>query len=292
MGRFDGFLFADYSGAADPVAQRRAIALWALDQGTPPRKVPGPFSRETLREALLERLVGATRQERRVLFGVDHQWSWPLDLWRAAGLASLPWRRALADLVLGDARRPPLGPPGTFPAAFNAFARRAVFHCHVRGLAERYRIPTLSDWEGDPTRLTERVMPGTKPATRLGGTGAVAGQTLHGLGQLHRLLQDAAAAGVEILAWPFDALADDGLSHVGVEIYPSFCRPPSVPKSDDSDARACCEWAAAADLAAALDLRSAPPAVRRTARLEGWILGARYPRRLPDISAPRSCAAR
>ena len=39
---------------------------------------------------------------------------------------------------------------------------------------------------GDPVRLTERAMPGAKPATRLGGTGSVAGQTLAGLAELHR----------------------------------------------------------------------------------------------------------
>lgn len=275
MGRFDAFLFADYSGAADPVTQRRAIALWGLERGGRPRKLVGPFTRDTLREAVLDRLVHATRRRRRVLFGIDHQWSWPSDLWKAAGLAALPWRAALAGLVRGGGRRPALGPPDTFPAAFNAFARRAIFHCRVRGLAQRYRIPTRSIWEGDPVRATERAMAGTKPATRLGGTGAVAGQTLHGLGQLHRLLEDAEHAGVAILAWPFDALVDDGASHVGVEVYPTFCRPAWVRKSDDADARACCEWAASADLARVLDLRSSPPAVRRAARLEGWILGAR-----------------
>lgn len=275
MGPFDVFLFADYSGAADPSAQREAIAFWGLERGGRPRKIVGPFTRDTLREALLERLVHATRRRRRVLFGIDHQWSWPRDLWQAAGLAALPWRAALAGLVRGGVRRPPLGPPETFPAAFNAFARRSIFHCRVRGLARRYRIPTRSTWLGDPVRLTERAMAGTKPATRLGGPGAVAGQTLHGLGQLHRLLQDADAKGVSILAWPFDALVDDGSSHVGVEVYPSFCRPASVKKSDDADARACCDWAASADLPRVLDLRPAPPEVRRRARLEGWILGAR-----------------
>jgi hypothetical protein len=275
MRPFDAFLFADYSGAADPGAQRRAIALWGLELGRPPRKIVGPFTRDTLREAFLERLVRETRRGRRVLFGIDHQWSWPRDLWRAAGLAGLPWRAALADLIRGGARRPPLGPPDTFPAAFNAFARQAIFHCRVRSLARRYRVPTRGTWRGDPVRLTERLMAGTKPATRLGGAGAVAGQTLHGLGQLHRLLEGAREADVTILAWPFDALVDDGRSHVGVEVYPSFCRPASVKKSDDADAQACCEWAAAADLPRLLDLRPAPPAVRRAARLEGWILGAR-----------------
>ncbi|MCI4354893.1 MAG: hypothetical protein L3K06_05955 [Thermoplasmata archaeon] len=120
-------------------------------------------------------------------------------------------------------------------------------------------------------------MPGAKPATRLGGTGAVAGQTLVGLGQLHLLLKEAAAARVPILAWPFDALSDDGRSHVGVEVYPTFCRPPAVPKTDDADARACCEWAARADLARELNLADAPDVVRRAARIEGWILGARPP---------------
>jgi hypothetical protein len=274
-GAFDTFLFADYSGAESVSAQKRAIALWRLDDGAGPRKVPGPFTRDSLREAILESLVDATRRRRRVLFGIDHQWSWPRDLWRVAGLAGFPWRRALARLVEGSGQRPPLGPPGVFPARFNAFAGQPVFHCRVRSLARRYGVPTRNRWSGDSTRLTERAMPGAKPATRLGGVGAVAGQTLHGLAQLHRLLAEAPGAGVRVLAWPFDALVDDGVSHVGAEIYPSFCRGRTEPKSDDADARACCAWAAGADLARALDLSDAPAAVRRAARIEGWILGAR-----------------
>jgi hypothetical protein len=161
-----------------------------------------------------------------------------------------------------------------FPAALNAWAGRSIFHCRVRRLARSYGVPTTSDWSGDPVRLTERAMPGAKPATRLGGTGAVAGQTLVGLGQLHRLLADGEAAGIPLLVWPMDGLADDGRHHVGVEVYPTFCRPARVPKSDDADARWACRWSARADLARALDLTRAPRPVRRAARLEGWILGA------------------
>jgi hypothetical protein len=274
-GEFDTFLFADYCGAASPSAQRRAIALWTQDRGGRPRKVRGPFTRETLREAMLASLVDATRAGRRVLFGVDHQWSWPRDLWRAAGLADRPWREALRLLVEGGGGRPPLGPAHVFPAAFNAWAGETVFHCRVRGLASRYGVPTRSSWSGDPVRLSERAMPGTKPATRLGGTGAVAGQTLVGLVELQRLLEEATRAGVPVLAWPMDALVDDGTSHVGCEVYPSFCRPAHVRKTDDADARWTCLWASRAGLAAALDLRRAPAPVRRAASLEGWILGAR-----------------
>ena len=274
VGRFDLFLFADYSGAASEASQRRCIALWEQEKGLPPQKVGGPFTRDGLRETLLQKLAAATRRRRRVLFGIDHQWSWPEDLWAVAGLAAFPWRRALARLVAGEALRPPLGPPDVFPAAFNAFAGRGIFHCRVKTLARRYGLPTRARWTGESARLTERVTPGAKPATRLGGTGAVAGQTLHGLVHLHRLLTDAANAGVRVLAWPFDSLADDGTSHVGAEVYPSLCRRPGIAKSDDADARACCEWASSHDLAQALDLRRAAPAVRRSARLEGWILGA------------------
>ncbi len=273
-GEFDTFLFADYSGAASPSAQKGAIALWRLDRGGRPRKVTGPFTRETLREALLGELVTATRAGRRVLFGIDHQWSWPHDLWVAAGLAGRPWRSALRALVLGEGGRPPLGPAHVFPAPFNAWAGAAIFHCRVKGLARAYGVPTTSDWNGDPVRLAERAMPGAKPATRLGGTGAVAGQTLVGLVELHRLLEEAHRLGLPVLAWPMDALADDGTSHVGCEIYPSFCRPPHVPKTDDADARWACLWASRADLATALDLTCAPARVRKAARLEGWILGA------------------
>jgi len=277
-GDFDTFIFADYSGAAAPSAQRRAIALWALERGRRPRKIRGPFTREGLREKLLETLLAATTEGRRVLFGVDHQWSWPRDLWAVAGLEGRPWRSALASLVAGEGGRPALGPPHVFPATFNRWAGSAIFHCRVKVLARRYGLPTASDWAGNPVRLTERAMPGAKPATRLGGPGAVAGQTLVGLSELHRLLVDAGSRGIPVLAWPMDALVDDGRSHVGVEIYPSFCRPARVPQSDDADARWACLWSARADLTHALDLTGAPAAVRRAARLEGWILGAPPPR--------------
>jgi hypothetical protein len=273
-GEFDTFLFADYSGAASRAAQRRAIALWRLDRGGRARKVPGPFTRDGLREAVLAALAEATRGGRRVLFGIDHQWSWPRDLWAAAGLAGRPWRAALRALVEGDGDRPPLGPAHVFPAAFNAWAGAAIFHCRVRGLARAYKVPAGSDWPGDPVRLAERAMPGAKPATRLGGAGAVAGQTLVGLAELDRLLSEASHRGVPVLAWPMDALFDDGTTHVGCEIYPSFCRPHHVRQTDDADARWTCLWASRADLGTALDLRRAPATVREAARVEGWILGA------------------
>ncbi len=273
---FDRFLFADYSGAADPGAQRRAIALWTQARGGRPEKVPGPFTREGLRKRLLLELREASARGQRVLFGIDHQWSWPLDLWKAAGLAERPWREALRALVLGGEGRPPLGPPSRFPAAFNAFAGAAIFHCRVKTLAVTYGVPCQPDWRGEARRITERAMAGAKPATRLGGIGAVAGQTLLGLKELHLLLEEAARERLPLLAWPFDALQDDGHSHVGLEVYPGAFN--QGPKSDDADARACCEWADREQregrLDTWLDLSRVPDPVRAQVRLEGWILSA------------------
>jgi hypothetical protein len=273
-GEFDTVLFADYSGARSQAAQRRAIALWRKDRGRPARKLAGPFTRALLRERLLALIEEATRRGRRVLFGIDHQWSWPLDLWRAAGLADRPWREALGALVEGDGSRPPLGPAHAFPAAFNAWAGAPVFHARVRRLAALYGVPCTDAWTGEPFRLAERALPGTQPAHRLGGAGCVAGQTLVGLAELHRLLVEAGRRGLLVRAWPMEQPFDDGQGHLGAEIYPSFCRPPGVPQTDDADARAVCEWASRQELADLLDLRAAEPGALRTIRLEGWILGA------------------
>jgi hypothetical protein len=287
-GCFDSFLFADYSGAAAAAGQRRAITLWRLQRGGRARRLSGPFTRESLRACLLDALRAASAEGRRVLFGIDHQWSWPLDMWRAAGLAELPWRSALARLIHGGDRgqpapaagsvrrpaRPALAAdPAGFPAAFNAWLGEAVFYCPLPTLARRQGLPTRSGFRGEARRRAEQLLRRTSPANRLGGIGAVAGQTLHGLVELQALLEDAARDGVPVQAWPQDGLVDDGRSHIGVEVYPSLYRPAGVRKSDDADARACCLWAARAPLARLLDLRTAPAHIRRAARLEGWILG-------------------
>ena len=282
-GEFDTFIFADYSGAESAAAQRSAISLFRLDRpSTRPRKVDGPFTRETLRERLVDMLAEASNQGRRVLFGIDHQWSWPLDLLSLARVGNRSWRESLRVLVEGRNGFPPLGSPSTFASAFNRSAGVSVFHSRVNGLAAKYGIPTRSAWRGNPIRLTESLMAGAKPSNRLGGTGAVAGQTIMGLIELHQLFTELTRRNVPAIAWPFDSLHDDGRSHVGCEIYPGFCKRELgnrlIRKADwrdhDFDAAAVCRWAATSDLAVLLDLRSQSD--RANARAAGgWILGAR-----------------
>ena len=282
-GEFDTFLFADYSGAKSLMAQRSAISLFRLDRPSlEPRKVIGPFTRETLRERLIDEIVRASQDGRRVLFGIDHQWSWPVDLLRAARVADSAWRETLATLVQGGNGMPPLGPPSKYAAAFNDAARAPVFHSRIRGLAAKYGIPSRASWQGNAVRLTETLMTGAKPSNRLGGVGAVAGQTMTGLVELYRLFAGLENRGIPVIAWPFDSLHDDGRSHVGCEIYPGFCKRELRERltrrpgwtQHDLDAAAVCQWAASADLAALLDLRAQSTAANALARREGWILGA------------------
>jgi hypothetical protein len=285
-GRFDTFLFADYSGAVSEAAQRRAIALFRMEAGAKrPTRVTGPFTRASLREAIVHELEGASKNGQRVLFGIDHQWSWPTDVLLAAGLSGRPWRKILSLLVEGQEGRPPLGPAATYARAFNAAVKQTIFYCRVKSLASKYGVPCSSAWSGDPVRFVERLMQGAKPATRLGGVGAVAGQTLAGLLELHTLVKEIERRGLPFRAWPFDTLHDDGSSHIGCEIYPGHCkrelgeRGRAMTRPDwsehERDAALTCLWANEAPLASLMDLRKAPIEARTMARIEGWILGAR-----------------
>lgn len=284
-GAFDTFLCADYSGAESAATQRAAIALARFDRGdAAPRIVRGPFTRDALRARLVDELALATDEGRRVLFGIDHQWSWPVDLWRAAGLSGVGWRRAVAALARGRRDLPALTAPRLYARAFNAAAGANIFHSRVRGFARRYGIPVRPSWNGRADRPTENVMSGAKPAHRLGGAGAVGGQTIEGLRQLALMFDDLDAAGLRVRFWPFDAGHDDGRAHVGCEIYPGFCKKAlnragvrwrrATWTEHEADAAAVCLWASRAPLEALLDLRAMDRQVLRRVRLEGWILGA------------------
>ncbi|MDX9722776.1 MAG: hypothetical protein RBU37_18655 [Myxococcota bacterium] len=240
---FDRYIMADYSGAADEAAQKDKICL--IDVACPRQhkqhtadariELEGGFTRETLCESLLQRLQQATERGERVLLGLDHQFSWPLALFALCKLDRACWRDAWDALVRGSYGGPPLSHPKAFAAAFNQWSTGAKengpFYARTRDNA--YGLPT-----------SQRVLPaqallrlceltarrdGAKPrhALELLSQGSVAGQTICGMQQLHRLLERAAKRkpAIPMAVWPFDGLsihdrAYDG-KHVAVEIYPS-----------------------------------------------------------------------
>ena len=218
---FDGYLFADYSGARDRSAQRRAIRLARAVGSNQPLLVQALFTREDLVEELVGDLREASRSGKRICFGQDHQYGIPISLGRELGLADLPWRQAVESLCAGaygpDA--PMLSQAGTFGAAFNRwFESRGMapyFFSATNATAfHRYCIPPNNPRQDDRSsyRLTELCRPSSKtgapmPFNRLGDNGTVGGQSLVGLVALNSLLSRCRSEGIAITVWPFDGLS-------------------------------------------------------------------------------------
>lgn len=288
---FDLYIAADYSGAGEHDARQRTIAAYRAVGAFGLKRLYPPggriFSRDSLREAVLDQLDRADKTGRRVLFGFDHQFSWPLHLWEKAGLASDDWRTAVRKLAAGDGDRPPLDIPRRFCRAFNEFAREGVFRAAIADKAGRYGIPHRgpSIPEGRRFRLTELRLRALgfspKPADVVGGQGegVVGGQTICGLHHIARMLDR------ESLSWwPYDGpdIADRRYEgrHVGVEIYPAMFVPPFVRKSDENDARYTCWGLQAADrmgwLKQWMNLGALSDKNKASVLKEGWILGVTH----------------
>jgi hypothetical protein len=292
---FDGYEFADFSGAKDKAVQRRAIRMAVARGGAEPQDVGRSLTRESLQQETVERLEAATRNGVRLAFGRDHQYSIPVALGAEIGMAGKGWRDALDALVRGTYGGPPLTHASEFARAFNEWSvsrgRRAYFFSCTKG--REYGITTTDPRpsafgavEPSTYRLTELnqgLKRGSipKPLNRLGDNGTVGGQTLVGLVLLHELLAVCGQAGVALAVWPFDGI--DVLSapyegrHVMFEPYPSAVRAEGVEQTDWNDAVAsvlCVQRAdRAGKLPQLLDLGPLPTPDRRRVLFEGWIVG-------------------
>lgn len=305
MPLFDRYLFADYSGGAENHHAQGNIRLYRCTGSSDPERLmhsvkarqtdqPQNFSRDALFLRVRRELAEATDAGERVLFGFDHQYAWPPHLRRLAGIAECSWRTALLRLDTGDANSglPPLDIPCRYCAAFNRFCGQDVFWTPLLGIAAKYEIPRkpLHLPAAERFRLTELVPPvqgssRPKAADAVGGQGAglVGGQTICGLHQIARMLDDPFSAW-----WPFDGfdIRDQAYlgKHVGIEIYPSAFRPAHVARDDDADAYHSCLYLRDADRADELSSLAviAPPVdLRERIRKEGWIVGM-DPRGLVD----------
>ncbi len=159
---FDRYLFAEYSGGNENHFAEPGIRLWQAERDSAPfqvlRENGQNFSRDALRETVLDVLDGATQQNHRVIFGFDHQFGWPNHLRQRAGLNGLSWRDAIIALDHGgygvNRNGPALaipgrpsreGRPGFFCARFNNFVANDssewVFWSQLIDLAAKWGIP-------------------------------------------------------------------------------------------------------------------------------------------------------
>ncbi|MDF2934687.1 MAG: hypothetical protein K0Q90_60 [Paenibacillaceae bacterium] len=95
---FDWFAFADYSGAAEAAAQRRAIA-WAVDRGDGKGiAVVQGVTRQGLLQEAVALLLEAERKGKRVLFGFDHNYGFPSGFYEALwGAEPVSWEQITGD---------------------------------------------------------------------------------------------------------------------------------------------------------------------------------------------------
>ncbi|MBL0385879.1 hypothetical protein JJB07_04375 [Tumebacillus sp. ITR2] len=266
---FDLYAFADYSGAAKESGQRKHIVL-AVGDGRDVTLVH--HTRESLFVALQDLLRDSAGQ--RILFGVDHSYSFPIGFYEAmTGKTQRSWEDLLE--VLGTPTNPrewaaeanrniaartgqPTGP--FWGAHFKPQVKKPYFAHDEASLPERRLVETRN------RRL--------KPIYQLGGNGAVGLQALYGIPYLAQLRAFCREQGIQLHAWPFDGweLPSDG--HVLVEVYPTLYN--TEQRTDENDAKACVTTLTDLDQKGNLLACFHPTLTdeeRNRAHLEGWVLG-------------------
>jgi hypothetical protein len=185
----------------------------------------------------------------RFLAGIDHGFSFPLSYFERYGLNS--WPEFLEDLV------------GYFPA-------------DQPGVALKDIDRSLRTGDNRDLRLCERWTSSAKSVFLFDVQGSVAKSSHAGIPWLKRLRDE---AGHRIHFWPFDGWQPAPDKSVIAEVYPSIFRkryPAEGRSGDEQDAYAVARWLAEADRRGALARYFEPPLSedeRKTAALEGWILG-------------------
>lgn len=290
---FDTIAFADYSGSEDPALQRKKIALAVISRpqrgryGQP--AVSTGMTREDLRRRVDTLLQEEAAKGRRVLFGFDHQYAFPVRFsaaianalgevhsWRfqrellADGRTGIPV--AAVQEKTGDMAR-------AWAAQFNSWAR-GQWGCNIfwgPNFSSQVCDPKFSFAQHglDPLRRVEQRTHtgGMKSIFKIGGNGTVGLQSLSGIPHLHRLLESARDR-YRVHVWPFDGFECHAEAHVLAEIYPTIQN--RGVRGDKEDAAQAVLWAAQFDESDALEGYFRPkltPDVERDAMTEGWVLG-------------------
>ncbi len=279
---FDVYAFADYSGSKSANGQRKSIALSVICNDDEEPQTTKCYTRESLRDEIQLLLYKATQDDRRVIFGFDHSYSFPDGFYEVVtGNRWKTWEQLLDLLCCGTKELPPVNDDlrGWAKAANDCICKRLNIES-----GGPFWGPNFKYQEIDPNfpftirlkqkRLTEERCPRTKPIYKIGGNGTVGLQSLYGIQHLARLRHDLKVRGIEIFCWPFDGWDFPPGGHVLVEMYPGHIN--KKEKNDKNDAEACSTWLYEQDTANTLIQWSNPDLEDdklKIARLEGWIMG-------------------
>jgi hypothetical protein len=254
---FERYIGIDYSGAQTPKSSLKGLRVYAADRLTVPKQIEPPpsprkyWTRREIAEWLVERLSeGPT-----TLVGIDHGFSFPLQYFEQHGLP-LDWPSFLDDFQH-------YWP--TDEDIYVDFVRDGSFGNAAARLGN-------SRWR----RATELRARTAKSVFHFDVQGSVAKSTHAGIPWLRYIRQHAKD---HVHFWPFDGWSVPSNRSVVVEVYPALWNrilPSDGRNTHQQDAFAVAKWLQRADGDGSLKKFFCPeiePHERKTAAIEGWILG-------------------
>ena len=255
---FQRYIGIDYSGAETPTSSLKGLRVYASNRSGPAMEVmppPGPKKYWT-RRGVAEWLARGLAETQPTLVGIDHGFSFPMAYFKAHSL-TLDWQTFLKDFQ----HHWPTDDDNTYVD----FVRDGLDgNGNARTGNTRWR------------RITELRTRTAKSVFQFDVQGSVAKSTHSGLPWLLYLRRQLAG---NIHFWPFDGWDIPAGKSVITEIYPSLWSrsfPREARTPDQHDAYSAVEWMRQTDGHGALALFFHPalePEEKKTARIEGWILG-------------------
>lgn len=254
--KFNCYIGVDYSGAQTAYSSLPGLRIYRADQIAPPVEVPPPksqrkyWSRAGIADSLADRLA----EDGPALIGIDHGFSFPLAYFDKYRLPH-DWSAFLEDFQ----RHWP-----TDEAIYVDFVREGLNGDATARCGDRR-------WR----RLTEVRARSAKSVFHFDVQGSVAKSTHAGLPWLLLLRKQFP----RVHFWPFDGWDPAPGSHVIAEVYPALWSRSFAPEDRNGhqhDAYSIVAWMRQADASGDLVKFLTPrltPAERRTAEIEGWILG-------------------
>jgi hypothetical protein len=255
---FKRYIGIDYSGAQTPTSSLKGLRVYKADDLTVSQQVEPPPSlrKYWTRREIAEWLAARLSSGPPTLVGIDHGFSFPLQYFEQHGLP-LDWPLFLDDFQHHW--------PTDEDQTYVDFVRDGICgNAAARSGNPRWR------------RITELRARTTKSVFHFDVQGQVAKSTHAGLPWLRYLRQN---LGDRVHFWPFDGWIVPPNSSVLAEVYPALWNrvfPCEGRTADQQDAFATAEWLRRADANGTLAKFLCPEIEsldRKTAEIEGWILG-------------------
>jgi hypothetical protein len=258
IAKFVRYVGIDYSGAETPTSSLKGLRVYGADRASPPAEVrpPAGARKYWTRRGVAEWLAERISENKPMLVGIDHGFSFPLRYFETHGLP-LDWPAFLDDFQ----RHWPTDEDDTYVD----FVREGA--CGS-GAAR--------SGDGRWRRLVEKRAGAAKSVFHFDVPGSVAKSTHAGLPWLRYIRQK---AGHQVHFWPFDSWEIPNGRSAIAEVYPALWNrglPREGRTPDQHDAYSVAAWLRRADLDFERGGFREPElssAERAKAQIEDWILG-------------------